>query len=735
MRLGQVSGQRFDMERARRLLEVISGRAEADPMAHLAMASRELGLRLTPTKLTLSEAVWHAHPDSPVVMWSDLEKCFLIVTYAKTFKVRLARYGNANSISETLSRSALAKRLGLKSVNDELEVGLIQPSSPEGKASIQADHHDEDLSTRYGARTHRKHKKTPHEAHDQHGHHHMPPLRRFLKILRPERRDILWLLIFAIFSGILYLALPLAVDTIVTNLAYGGQTQPYLHALLIVAKVLSISLLLQALIIAFQYYIAELIQRRIFVRTAGDLAHRLPRVKAQSLDDVHGPELVNRFLDVVTVQKNTAYFLLEGINVVASSLIGMVLLSLYHPSLLVFVALLVILVGGGTWLLGRRALKTAIRESRSKYDLVGWFEEIAAFPLMFKGPGGYEMAYQRANMLATEYVHARRSHFGIVFRQISGLLVLSVIASVALLIVGTWLVVGQELTLGQLVASELIMSGIVVSLIKLGKKLEAWYDTLAATDKLGHIFDLETEGIDGEMVGDKPCDQGMRIEARDMGFGYPKGEPLFQERNFEIQPGTRVGLYGPQGSGVSTLLDLLFAVRIPTDGYLAFDGVDSRNWNLERLRMDVQLLRRDEFIDGTIIENLRLGRAEISIEEVRQALEQVGLLNVCLSHPEGLNLRLRVGGTPLSTSQRVSLLFARALVHRPRLLLIDELFDGLDELTFRHLTQFILSGDRPWTVIVATRMQEVLEQCQETIQLTNTGTGPVTRGRRVVEPS
>jgi len=199
------------------------------------------------------------------------------------------------------------------------------------------------------------------------------PFSRFLKILHPERKDIVLLFVFAMFSGLLYLALPLAVDTVVTNLVFGGQTKPYLQALLVIVKILALCLLLQGMIIAFQYYIAEIIQRRIFVRTAGDLTFRLPRVKAEALDGIHGPELVNRFLDVVTVQKNTAFFLLEGVNVLAGSLIGMLLLALYHPLLLGFVAILIFLIIGVTWLLGRRAVQTAIRESRSKYDLVSWF--------------------------------------------------------------------------------------------------------------------------------------------------------------------------------------------------------------------------------------------------------------------------------------------------------------------------------------------------------------------------
>jgi ABC-type bacteriocin/lantibiotic exporter with double-glycine peptidase domain len=241
---------------------------------------------------------------------------------------------------------------------------------------------------------------------------------------------------------------------------------------------------------------------------------------------------------------------------------------------------------------------------------------------------------------------------------------------------------------------------------------------MAAKDKLGHIFDLETESTSGEEVFAAEKRAGMRVEVGDLGFGYGPGQTLFSGKNFVISAGSSVALYGPQGSGVSSLLDLLFAVRQPTEGYLSFDGMDSRNCQLERLRESIQLLRRDEFIDGTIVENIRLGRPDVGMDEIRKALSQAGLLEDVLRHPDGLDRRLRIGGAPFATSQRICLLFARAVVQEPRLLLIDELFDGLDEETFGRLSSVVFKAGFPWTVIVATRMQEVIQICDRKIELT-----------------
>lgn len=682
--LAAITGSEFDHERARIAVQN-STKMEADPLARLVSAAAEVYMKVTPVRQPLAEVLWHARADLPVVLWSEKQRRWIVVTFAGWFRVRIAD-GEHPTHRLSVSRSELAAMLGLKNAGEAVEAGIVHPERPAHAMSVHADpeHHD-----------------------------HVSPARRFFRLLNAERQDITTLLIFSVFSGILYLAAPLAVDSVVSNLAFGGQSRPYVQAIVILAIALLGALGLQAVVSAFQYYISDIIQRRIFVRTTADLAYRLPRVKAEALDDVHAPELVNRFLDVVTAQKSTALLLLDGVNLVFSSLIGMLLLALYHPLMLMFVVILLALIALSMWLLGKGAVRTSIAESRVKYDVVNWFEEIAAFPFAFKGPGGYQMAGERANQLATDYLNKRGAHFRIVMRQIVALLLLSVIAAAVLLILGGWLVVSQQITLGQLVASELIMGSIVAAMAKMGKKLEAWYDAMAAMDKLGHIFDLEIEREDGEQPVAR--EGGAEVRGCELAFGYHA--TLFDKKTFTIPAGSRAAIVGPHGSGASSLLDILFGLRQPVEGHVSIDGLDLRSWYLEALRESVMLLRRDEIVDGTIIENLRLGRSDVGLDEIREALERVGLLDVLLHRPEGLNLRLKVAGAPLSGNQRTRLLLARALVQRPRLLLIDELFDSLDDESFKLLETAILDRSLPWTVILATRDHDVTKRCDTIIEL------------------
>lgn len=636
--------------------------------------------------MPLTNAIWQANTHTPVVIWHPSESRWVVITYAGLFTLRYLDGTDLKSY-KTIARWNFTRWLGLTNSHDEVDAAVVQLERPA-----------------HGMSSH---------AHSAMG---ANPGRRFFALLKAEKKDIHTLLIFSVFSGILYLAAPLAVDAVVSNLAFGGQSQPYMQALVILSIALFACLALQGVITAFQYYIADIIQRRVFVRAASDMAYRLPRVKAESLDGVYAPELVNRFLDIVIVQKSTALLLLDGVNLVFSTVIGMILLSLYHPLLLSFAAGLLVLIILVIWLFGQGAVESSIRESMMKYDLVNWFEEIAHFPFLFKGPGGYALAYERANELATSYLHAREKHFRILMRQISGLLTLQVFAAAILLVVGGYLVISQQITLGQLVASELIMATIVGALAKMGKKLEAWYDALAAMNKLGHIFDLDIEREDGEKQVDKKT--GAHIQAEGLTFGYDRA-PLFSGLNFTILPGSRTAIVGPHGSGGSTLLNILFGLRHPTAGFVRIDGLDLRNCYLESLREGVMLLRRDEIVGGTIIENLRLGSTGIGMDEIQTALTEVGLLDELLHQPEGLNLQLKIAGAPLSGNQRTRLLLARALVQRPKLLLIDELFDGLDADSLDQLSASILGKSQEWTVVLTTRDHDVTLKCDQIIRLAN----------------
>jgi ABC-type multidrug transport system fused ATPase/permease subunit len=187
--------------------------------------------------------------------------------------------------------------------------------------------------------------------------------------------------------------------------------------------------------------------------------------------------------------------------------------------------------------------------------------------------------------------------------------------------------------------------------------------------------------------------------------------------SFRISPGARVAVVGSAGSGTSTLLDVLYGLRQPQQGMVSIDGVDTRHWPLDELRRRVALARGHEIVDGTIAENVRLGRDDIGLDQVRRALEDVGLGEAVLEFPDGLDTRLRPGGSPLSSTQRARLVLARAIVGKPRLLLLDETLDGMDPATLAALERCLFAAENPWTLVLATRDPDLVRRCDRVIRL------------------
>jgi ABC-type bacteriocin/lantibiotic exporter with double-glycine peptidase domain len=489
-----------------------------------------------------------------------------------------------------------------------------------------------------------------------------------------------------------------------------------LQQLLVLCLALLVSLGLAAFLRALQTIVVEYLQQRLFVRVIADLAYRLPRVDFKVFDSQHGPELVNRFFDVLTVQKAAATLLLDGVGVVLQMAIGLVLLAAYHQLLLGFDILLIAALVFIVVVLGRGAVRTSIRESQAKYAVASWMEELARHPAAFKLHGGPTFALERADQLARQYLLARQRHFRVVLRQLAFALALQVLASTAILGLGGYLVIQGQLTLGQLVAAEIVVTLVVASFTKLGKQLESYYDLLAAVDKLGHLMDLPLERQGGATHHARSG--GAAVCVNRVSFVHETGHrQVLEDFEMSVEPGERVALVGPNGAGKSTLIDLLFGLRVPTRGHIEIDGTDLRDLRMESLRQHIAVVKGIEIFEGSVLDNVRMGREELSLADVRWALTAVGLLGDLLDLPDGLHTQLGTGGAPLSLGQAERLMLARAIAGHPRLLVLDETLDDMDQEVRQEVLPALLGRDARWTLLVVTHSQDVARLCDRQVRL------------------
>lgn len=663
--------------------------------------SNDLGLRASRGEGTLDEAAEWAMPEQPVVLsrgeGSNRSYFILHDHYGNRVQVSL---GPDPFVSHWVSRRELEQRLGLSRDQRTAWLALARATPALIKAPFEQEGEARRVST-----------SESHKASSGHEHSETSPLTRILQILRPEMKEIRVIGLYALATSVLGLATPLAVEALVATVGF----RMLLQQVIVLTVVLFCFLSLAAALFTVQKYVVEVIQRRIFVRIVADFAYRLPRVPALRFDDQDGPELMNRFFDIMTIQKTLAGLLTDGIYLVITTILGLAIMGFYHPYLLGFDIVLLASIAGIILILGRGGVQTSIRESRAKYETAAWLEEIARVPISIKHFLGWELSLERSDSLARSYLDARRNHFKVVYRQVLFSVMLQVAASTTLLGLGGWLVIEGQLTLGQLVASELIVAIVVNSFAKLGKYIEDYYDLLTAADKLGHIIDLPIEEDQGDILPDsgKP----VSLQIKNVTVKNTHGDSLLGPLTLTVNSGEKLALTGSSGCGKSIFLALMAGHRKINHGQILIDGLDLQDIQLQSLRQQVAIVNDEKPIQGSIVENVRLGRDTLSLQEVRWALNVVGLAEKFSSMKSGLFSETGPGGLTLSSSEATRLLIARAIVGKPRLLLIDGSLDCLDSAIRERILQVLLDSTAPWTLIVVTQSSEVIASMNRSIAL------------------
>ena len=472
-------------------------------------------------------------------------------------------------------------------------------------------------------------------------------------------------------------------------------------------------LTLSAVIKGLQFFIVEILQRRIFVRIVGDLSERLPRLERTAMDGIHGPELANRFFDVMTMQKATASLLVDGLSLIIQTITGLLLLALYSPFLLAFDIVLIMGMTVVLYVLGRNAVRTAIDESLIKYRIAHWLQDVIGNPTAFQVHGAGELVVDRANRLTVEYLVARRKHFIVLMRQTLFALMLYAISISTLLSLGVWLVLSGTLSIGQLVASVSVVALVVGAFSKIGKSLETFYDLMSAVDKVGHLIDMPT------VPPSRTLDAGIGpVDVRFQGLcvGQHHSVVVADRR---IAQGHRFAITGEGECGKSMLLQSLCGLRPPQKGLVEIGGVDSRDVNRFADGSMVSFASAPEVFHGSLLENISLHRISASAPEVRDALQLVELWDEALSLPNGLDTMLQSGGYPLSSTQIARLSLARAIATRPRLLLIDGVLDCLPPTLRSTIWRRLSDRKQPWTVIVVTHDPAIIQECDGFADLTS----------------
>jgi ABC-type bacteriocin/lantibiotic exporter with double-glycine peptidase domain len=279
----------------------------------------------------------------------------------------------------------------------------------------------------------------------------------------------------------------------------------------------------------------------------------------------------------------------------------------------------------------------------------------------------------------------------------------------AVLILGATLVQTNRLLLGQFVAAEVMIVTVLAGVEKLIGSLATVYDVVTSVDKAGHVADLPLEARGG-LAPVHDSGVGMAIETKDLRYRHPQARSASVDGvTLRIAPGERVGIVGLDGSGRSTLLKLLGGLIDDYDGTIRFDGITLRDLDRPALRARVgQMLSWNDLFDGTVEENVAVGRAHITPHDVRQTLDDLELTDEIQRLPQGMQTALSNGGRSLRAHLANKLLVAQGVVGRPRLVVLDDFFHNLDATSRSVIIRLLTDRARPWTVLAVSHDPHLL---------------------------
>ncbi|MGZ5221399.1 MAG: peptidase domain-containing ABC transporter [Chitinophagaceae bacterium] len=538
------------------------------------------------------------------------------------------------------------------------------------------------------------------------------PVARILNLVKLERKEIYAIYFYSILNGLIQLSLPVGVQAIIGFVLGGSMTSSLVILItLVVAGVLATGLLQIG-----QMQIIEKIEQKIFIRYSFDFADRIPRFDLKKADAYYLPELVNRFFEIPALQKGLSKLLLDIPTATIQIIFGLLLLSFYHPAFIFFGLILVFILWLILYYTGNKGLQTSLAESSYKYAVAAWLEELARLIKSFKFSKGSQLNLQKTDEKASHYLDARNKHFSILQFQYKILVVFKVVITAAMLIVGSILLVNQQLNIGQFIAAEIIIITIIASVEKLIGNLDSVYDVLTSVEKIGKLTDKPLEENGSYLLPES--EKGISVEVKNLSFGYTDQQKILNNISFAIRPGEKVCITGREGGGKSTLLKIVSGSYKEFEGSLLINEVPVGNYDLASLRSQTGILLNElDIFHGTLLENISMGNTEIDVQQIIPLFREVGLNSFLASQKDGFDTWLDPTGKRLSRNVIHKILLVRALAGNPKLLLLEEPWLGIEQPYQDQIKKILLKNFPGTTILVVSNDVEFAAQCDKTIDV------------------
>ena len=536
--------------------------------------------------------------------------------------------------------------------------------------------------------------------------------KKLSNLISSENKEVSNIYVFAILSGIIQLSLPLGVQSIIGFVLSGT----FSTSLIVLISLVIVGVLSAGLLQIQQMKIIEKIQQKIFYKYAFLFKKSLLDIDLKQADDAYLPEMMNRFLDVTTLQKGLSKILLDIPIASIQIILGILIVAMYHPLFLILVLIMLIIIAVIFYITTKKGLETSIKESSYKYETTGWLEEMARLIHHFKMHRTHQLSLIKMDEKVNHYLDYRTKHFNILLFQYKNLVFLKIMITATMLLVGTYLLINQQLNIGQFVAAEIIILTMISSVEKIIVNLDTFYDMLTALDKL-HTVDKQPNEISGDYLLPN-IKTGLHIEFAQVNYSYIENNLVFNQFSFKINSGEKIAIVGKDGSGKSTLLRLFSTLYKPSEGSILLNQIPLNNLNLNHVREHIGVMfNRLDIFSGTYTENIAFGNPSITFQDITHFSKLVGLESYINELPFGMETWIETTGKKLPRSVIKKILILRAIVNQPALILLEEPFSDLEEDSIELIENTILNHLPNSTVIVVSNEKRFNEKCNKTFNL------------------
>jgi ABC-type bacteriocin/lantibiotic exporter with double-glycine peptidase domain len=492
------------------------------------------------------------------------------------------------------------------------------------------------------------------------------------------------------------LGVPIAVQELVSTFSFAIEPRMIFTLSVIVASTLTGAVAFRVL----QARAVETLNQRVYTRIAFAFTQTLPRLK----EETFLPQQANRFMEADLLTRALVAMAADLFNVVVVGSIGMTILVFYHPYFLVynimlvtgFVVLLVVFGSGGFLI--------TLDMSRLHYGLLHWMQNIAANLPHLRASGESPYLLQKTDELTKAYVRVRQRRSDLLTgRQYKAAAFWQVVGHTGMIATAGLLVSTGQLTIGQFAAAELIAGSLLFNMDQLARRMVAVFFAFVSFREVAAVLSLPQEETGHKTV--VPLDQfglaGITLTARNLSYAQADAHPLFSAFDLDVAPGEKIALLCRTNTIKSVLARVLAGLYAPTTGVVRYNDM-----NLVEVSMDsitacrgLVLDSQPILLDGTLENNITLGRNSITYEDIQWALEFVELDEEIDSLPDGLTTMVTGQSSQFTESQILRLLVARAIVTHPHILIFEgtlhNMLPSLREVILRRLC----SKDEPWSVI------------------------------------